>query len=98
MEKRLPHCPLPIVKTLIEDGKVCATVTAIQCARRLGFDSESMIAEVLKLKRDEFYKSMTTYADHKVWQDVYLHKSPLGMLYIKLTVIENVLIVSFKEM
>ena len=45
-----------------------------------------------------FYKSMTTHADNKVWQDVYMTATENGvMVYLKLTVIDDVLIVSFKE-
>ena len=54
--------------------------------------------ELLALNRGEFYKSMTTYNNHKVWQDVDRHASAVGMLYVKLTVIEDVLLVSFKEL
>src|ERR1035437_3242589 len=43
-------------------------------------------------------KSMTTHADHRVWQDVYRPKTPAGEVYVKLTVIDDVLIVSFKEL
>lgn len=57
-----------------------------------------MFAEVLKLERREFYKSMTSYSTHAVWQDVYHHLSPAGMLYIKLMVQDDVLVVSFKEL
>lgn len=46
----------------------------------------------------DFYKSMTTHADHKVWQDVYRPTTNVGEVYLKLTVVENVLIVSFKEL
>jgi len=47
----------------------------------------------------EFYKSMTTYADHRIWQDVYHTKTDNGdKVYLKLTVINDVLIVSFKEL
>jgi motility quorum-sensing regulator/GCU-specific mRNA interferase toxin len=45
----------------------------------------------------DFYKSMTTYADNRVWQDVYRPATPAGAVYLKLTVIDDVLIVSFKE-
>ncbi len=42
---------------------------------------------------------MTTHADHRIWQDVYHGKTAEGVsLYIKLTVIDDVLIVSFKEL
>jgi motility quorum-sensing regulator/GCU-specific mRNA interferase toxin len=41
---------------------------------------------------------MTTHADHTVWQDVYRPATPNGDAYLKLTVIDDVLIVSFKEL
>ena len=50
------------------------------------------------LKPKDFYKSMTTQADHAVWQDVYRPATKAGEVYLKLTVIEDVLIVSFKEL
>jgi hypothetical protein len=36
--------------------------------------------------------------DHRIWQDVYRPKTPTGDVYLKLTVIDDVLIVSFKEL
>jgi len=58
-----------------------------------------MCAVVLVLTPADFYKSMTTHADHTVWQDVYQAKTADGVeVYIKLTVIDDVLIVSFKEL
>jgi len=42
---------------------------------------------------------MTTHADHRIWQDVYHAKVANGdEVYLKLTVIDDVLIVSFKEL
>lgn len=64
----------------------------------LGFDRAGMIGVVLALTSADFYKSMMTYADHSIWQDVYRPKTPAGDVYLKLTVIEDVLIVSFKEL
>jgi motility quorum-sensing regulator / GCU-specific mRNA interferase toxin len=98
MEKRSPHCKLSVVKTLIEAGKVRTTQTARAGAVALGFDYHGMLAVVLALKPMDFYKSMTTYADHTIWQDVYRPKTPAGDVYLKLTVIDDVLIVSFKEL
>jgi motility quorum-sensing regulator/GCU-specific mRNA interferase toxin len=47
----------------------------------------------------DFYKSMTTHADHRIWQDVYHAKiASRAEAYLKLTVIDDVLIVSFKEL
>jgi motility quorum-sensing regulator/GCU-specific mRNA interferase toxin len=57
-----------------------------------------MLAVLLALKPADFYKSTTTYADHTIWQDVYRPKTRAGDVYLKLTVIDDVLIVSFKEL
>jgi motility quorum-sensing regulator/GCU-specific mRNA interferase toxin len=53
---------------------------------------------VAELTVRDFYKSMTTHADHRIWQDVYRSKTLAGDVYLKLTVIDDVPIVSFKEL
>jgi len=98
MEKRTPHCSLLRVKTLIDEGKVRATHSARTGASLLGFDFKGMVAVVASLTMEDFYKSMTTYADHRIWQDVYRPQTDAGAIYVKLTVIDEVLIVSFKEL
>jgi len=98
MEKRTPHCQLSIVRALIEAGKVRSTFSARASAAALGFDFDGMIAVVLALTPSDFHKSMTTYVDHRIWQDVYRPNTRAGEVYLKLTVINDVLIVSFKEL
>ena len=99
MEKGTPHCKLPAVKALIEAGQVRATASAFNGARELGIcDLTGMCAVVLALTPSDFYKSMTTHADHRIWQDVYRAETANGEVYLKLTVIDDVLIVSFKEL
>jgi len=100
MEKSTPHCKLSSVKALVELGKVRATVSAYNGARLLGInDLAGMCAVVSSLMPSDFYKSMTTYADHRIWQDVYRAKTASGdYAYVKLTVIDDLLIVSFKEL
>lgn len=99
MEKRTPHCKLPAIKALLEAGKVRATATAYNGAREIGInDLDGMCAVVMALTPADFYKSMTTHADHTIWQDVYRPSTPAGDVYLKLTVIDGVLIVSFKEL
>lgn len=100
MEKRTPHSKLSVVKALIQAGKVRATASAFIDARNLGIDDlEGMCAVVLALHSRNFYKSMTTHIDHRVWQDVYRTKTATGdKLYLKLTIIDDLLIVSFKEL
>ena len=98
MEKSIPHCRLTIVKSLVKAGKVRATQSARLGATALGFDLAEMLAVGLALAPTDFYKSMTTQADHTVWQDVYRPNTRSGDVYLKLTVIDDVLIVSFKEL
>jgi motility quorum-sensing regulator / GCU-specific mRNA interferase toxin len=58
-----------------------------------------MCAIVLSLSASDFHKSMTTHADHSIWQDVDRANTASGdAVYLKLTVINDVLIVSFKEL
>lgn len=100
MEKNTPHCKLSVVKVLIESGSVKATASAFSGARELGIHNlKGMCDVVLSLKTSDFYKSMTTHADYRVWQDVYRTKIGNGSdVYLKLTVVDDVLIVSFKEL
>lgn len=98
MKKRTPHCPLTVVRALIEEGKIRPTAAATKTAVDLGFNVPAMIAVVRALTVKDFYKSMTTYADHTVWQDVYHPQTAMGAIYLKLTVVDHVLIVSFKEL
>ena len=98
MEKSTPHCKLPVVKAMIEAGQVRTTKAAREGGVALGFDFDGMLAVVLTLTTADFYKSMTSHADHRVWQDVYRPTTPVGKVYLKLTVIDDVLIVSFKEL
>jgi motility quorum-sensing regulator/GCU-specific mRNA interferase toxin len=85
-------------KTLIGEGKVRTTHSARVGAVALGLSYSDMLTVVLALNAADFYKSMTTYADHTIWQDVYRPKTTAGDVYLKLTVVDDVLIVSFKEL
>jgi len=89
-----------VVKGLVTAGQVKATASAFEGARELGInDLAGMCSVVLALTTADFYKSMTTHADHCIWQDVYRPKIASGTaVYLKLTVIEEVLIDSFKEL
>jgi len=98
VEKLTPHCKLPVVKAFVDLGKVRATHSARIGATALGLEFSDMLAVLTALKPSDFYKSMTTHADHTVWQDVYRPSTQAGDVYLKLTVIDDVLIVSFKEL
>ncbi len=98
MEKHTPHCKLQVVKALVNAGQVRATLSALSGAAALGLSFDEVVATVLALTPADFFKSMTTHADHRIWQDVYRPRTAVGDVYLKLTVIDDVLIVSFKEL
>ena len=97
MEKNTPHCRLAVVKEMVKAGRVRTTKAAREGGVALGFDFDAMLAVLAALTKSDFYKSMTSHADHRVWQDVYRPTTQAGEVYLKLTVIDAVLIVSFKE-
>lgn len=98
MEKQTPHCKLSMVKVMIEAGAVRSTKSAREGGAALGFDFDGMIAVLMALTTADFYKSMTTHSNHQIWQDVYRPVTSAGEVYLKLSVIDDVLIVSFKEL
>jgi motility quorum-sensing regulator/GCU-specific mRNA interferase toxin len=98
MEKHTPHCPLARVKSLVLEQRAHFTRTALEGAARLGFDADGVLTVLNGLTMKDFYKSMTTHANHRIWQDVYRPTTIAGEVYLKLTVVDDLLIVSFKEL
>jgi motility quorum-sensing regulator / GCU-specific mRNA interferase toxin len=100
MEKGTPHSKLQLVKALIEADRVRATASAFSGARALSINNlAGLCAVVMALTPVDFHKSMTTHADHRIWQDVYRTRTANGVeAYLKLTVMNDLLIVSFKEL
>lgn len=73
------------------------TMTAVAGGAAMGFAADEMLNVVSDLRSRNLYKSMTSHADHKVWHDVYHVDTRRGVVYLKLTIVEDLLIVSFKE-
>lgn len=75
------------------------TRTAQKGAENLGFERNDIYQVVSTMEKKHFYKSMTSYANHKIWQDVY--HVPYGdlVIYVKFTqnVISEFTLLSFKE-
>jgi motility quorum-sensing regulator/GCU-specific mRNA interferase toxin len=100
MEKRRPHFPFHLVlRYASTPGAVRFTRVAYDGAVELQMTRDDMVAVLRNLKPSEFFKSMTTYGDHTIWQDVYhphFHGIPL---YLKLTLVEaeNLLVISLKR-
>ena len=59
---------------------------------------DDTLDRILDLSPSDFFKSMTTRADHRIWQDVYRPMTRAGRVYLKLTVLDDLLVVSFKEL
>lgn len=78
MEKKTPHCKLKIIKALIQAGNVRMTQSALAGADMMGLSADDVLAVVIALTTRDFFKSMTTHADHRVWQDVYTPKTAAG--------------------
>ena len=98
MEKRLPHCRLSLVKAKVQAGKVRMTVSALAGGAAMGLDAGAIIEVIMALTPGNFYKSMSTHKDHRQWQDVYRPVTPAGAVYLKLTVVDEVIVISFKEL
>jgi motility quorum-sensing regulator/GCU-specific mRNA interferase toxin len=99
-DKRKPTYDLEAFKLAFADVTgLNATTTALKSAAALGFGRADIIATVQTMQRTHFYKSMTSYEDHKVWQDVYHVPSEVGILYVKFTadIVMEFLLLSFKE-
>jgi motility quorum-sensing regulator/GCU-specific mRNA interferase toxin len=96
-EKRKPTYDLEAFKVAADRMRV--TLTATRTAAALGFGRAEMVATIQTMQRTQFYKSMTSYGDHRIWQDVYHVPSPAGTLYVKFTadVVSEFLLLSFKE-
>ncbi|OAD82840.1 hypothetical protein ATN89_17300 [Comamonas thiooxydans] len=98
MEHHRPKTPLERVKALVKEDKVRVTQSAINGAHDLGLGVEDIYDAILNLTREDFYKRMTSHADHKIWHEVYTPIHPTaGELYLKVIVQEDCLVVSFKE-
>ncbi|MGO8943025.1 MAG: type II toxin-antitoxin system MqsR family toxin [Syntrophobacteraceae bacterium] len=98
-EKRKPTYDLEAFKAAFSSvKKLAVTTTARRSAAALGFSSAEIVATIQAIQREHFYKSMTAYADHRIWQDVYHLPSSAGVLYVKFTadVVTEFLLLSFK--
>lgn len=97
MEKRKPHFKLELVKQVVADQRYRFTRVALEGGAELGMDMADMLAVISALNSRDFFKSMTTHAYHTTWQDVYRPDTEFGQVYLKFTLVADLLIVSFKE-
>ncbi|EMY78949.1 putative toxin-antitoxin system, toxin component [Leptospira weilii serovar Ranarum str. ICFT] len=61
-----------MIKKLIIEHKFTVTKSAQKTAlNHFGFTEKEILNEIIGLQTSDFYKSMTSHHDHKLWQDVY---------------------------
>ena len=99
MEKRKPTYDLQAFKqAFLSVSKLHLTTTALQGARSLGCSAEDIVAVIQSMRRDQFYKSMTSYVDRALWQDVYHVAWNDIELHVKFTTdAQGYLVISLKE-
>jgi motility quorum-sensing regulator/GCU-specific mRNA interferase toxin len=100
MEKLKPHYLLADIKSAFADeSSLNRTFTAKQGADDLGLDNQSVVGVIQSLASTDFEKSMTSLADHRIWQDVYKPVHGGRTLYVKFTrdARQSLLLISFKE-
>ena len=100
MEKRRPHYALAAIKTAFADpAGLNRSFVSKQGADDLDLDDAGVVAVIQGLTHADFEKSMTSLADHKIWQDVYRPRSGNRALYIKFTLDarQSLFLISFKE-
>lgn len=99
MEKRTPHYALDSIKaTFKTEHSLRITGTARQSAFALGLLLADVVRIIQSITREQFYKSMTSLGDHRVWQDVYHVPFERTALYVKFTTdAQGHLLISFEE-
>jgi len=100
MEKRRPHYPLRDIKVAFADpAKLNRSFASKQGADDLGMDDQAVVTAIQALSAADFDKSMTSYADSRVWQDVYRPGVGDTELYVKFTLdsMKALFLISFKE-
>ncbi|MBF0203683.1 MAG: type II toxin-antitoxin system MqsR family toxin [Desulfamplus sp.] len=99
MEKHTPHYSLVEIQAqMITVQAMNLTVSAITGIRLIGMSQMDALSVIQGLTRKHFYKSMTTYTDNSVWQDVYHGYWNNIALYVKFQQASEYFIISFKEL
>lgn len=99
MRSSVPKYDLTTIQTMIANGEYRITSSAMRDAAIIDYDSKEIKRIVLSLRTNNFYKSMPSHKNEMIWQDVY-HKTIKEdgvTLYIKLQIVKDAIIISFKE-
>lgn len=100
MEKLKPHYALADIRAAFADaGSLNRSYVSKQGADDLNMDDDAVVAVIQGLSKADFEKSMTSIADHRIWQDVYKPRVGGRRLYVKFTrdTRQALFLISFKE-
>jgi motility quorum-sensing regulator / GCU-specific mRNA interferase toxin len=100
MEKLKQHYELADIKAAFADpAALNRSFVSKQGADDLDMDDSEVVTIIQALTLADFEKSMTSMADHKIWQDVYKPKVGVRTLYVKFTLDAQhaLYLISFKE-
>jgi len=100
VEKRKPSHDLTAFKRVCGSTATLSIKLSAQIsARNMGFDLDDIAAVINSMQRRMFYKSMTSFADHTEWQDVYHVPAGDVTIYLKFTAdtITEFVVLLFKE-
>ncbi len=100
MEKFRPTYDLKAIQQAIGSTQTLViTTSALRDAAALGFERSGIVEVIERAERRMFFKSMTTFADHRVWQDVYHVPARDLILYVKFQadVVTEFRVMAFKE-
>jgi len=100
MEKLKQHYALADIKAAFADpSRINRSFVSRQGADELDMDDAAVITVIQALTLADFEKSMTSIADHKIWQDVYKPNTGNKTLYVKFTLDArgSLFLISFKE-
>jgi motility quorum-sensing regulator/GCU-specific mRNA interferase toxin len=98
MEKHKPHYLLKAIQAQMTTPEgMNLTLSALEGMRSAGMARVDALAVIQNLTAVDFYKSMTTHSDHRVWQDVYHAEWQEVALYIKFQQAGEYFVISFKE-
>ncbi|CBS86120.1 type II toxin-antitoxin system MqsR family toxin [Azospirillum lipoferum] len=100
MEKRRPTYDLDAFKAaMTAPNGLAITKVALLDAAALGFTRSDIVATIAVMDGSHFVKSMTSYNDHKEWQDVYVVPAKGMMIYTKFRgdTLTAFRVLSFKE-
>jgi motility quorum-sensing regulator/GCU-specific mRNA interferase toxin len=95
-KKYKPHYFLKAIQAQMGSPEAMnLTLSALAGIRSTGLSQADALTAIQGLSTADYYKSMTTNADHRVWQDVYHTEWHETGLYIKFQQMGEYFVISF---